>query len=239
MRESTKAVCVLAMIVAVVVAVFVWTDDRPSTTVWLCRWGTIVVFLAALAMYWRVHLKPLRRDKIPDQLKQRFGNYYNCGGFCFAFVPCLDQYEPHLRMWFQNQHERPCRATVYLAPIRHFWAKRPQVEKIEVPLTCDGGECYSIAVPIATSAEMAGKKVICNVSADVEYPEKRGKRLMFHEGMQVSAGSLPLLMFLAPLAGVFVWFTPARVTLQMPNVIDSLPSGVEHPATDLHWTAGD
>ncbi len=43
MGESVKAICSLIIIVAAIVALFVWTDDKPDQTTWIVRISTITV----------------------------------------------------------------------------------------------------------------------------------------------------------------------------------------------------
>lgn len=233
MRESIKAFCGLVMIVGLFMAVLVWTDDRPNSTTWILRWCSLLLMVAPLALLIKLHFK---RDIAPDLLKQQVGDYFNCGGFCFAFSSSGGLSPPQLHAWFQNQYERPCTARITLTPARQFWMNRPAIEEIAIPVSCAGGVYGVASVPLLSNDEVAGKKIWFEVSAEVGYPGRRGRRLRFHDGMQVGLSRISYLTALAPLAGVLVWYKPAKFAMEMPPAVPHDPSASCAPTVEIHWT---
>ena len=74
MGESTKAVCVLMMVVGVIAAVLAWTADRPDSMTWGLRIGGPVVTLLSLGLILKLHF---RANLEHDYLRPLTGTYFN------------------------------------------------------------------------------------------------------------------------------------------------------------------
>jgi hypothetical protein len=81
MREFSKVMCVLVLMVSAIAAAIAWIDDRPNSTTWLFRTIPAVVAVLALGMFLRLHWQ---RDLAPDFLAERVGKYLERDGFCFS-----------------------------------------------------------------------------------------------------------------------------------------------------------
>lgn len=180
MRESMKVICVVIFMVAATACVFVWTDDRPSRTVWALRIACPILSVAAIGLFLMIHF---RSDIVPDYLHQVAGTYFNRGGFCFAFnaipvddVCCIEAY-------FQNQHDQPCRGQIALRPARKFLMNRENIESITFEIACEPAG-FGIArayIPLPESVQ--GKRQSFEVGASVEYLQEKGKQLRFRDGL--------------------------------------------------------
>ena len=77
-----KAVCALLIVVACFATLFAWFADKPDALTWVFRLGSPIVGALAIGLILRLHY---RTDLAPDYLRKQAGDYFNRGGFCFAF----------------------------------------------------------------------------------------------------------------------------------------------------------
>ena len=148
MGESVKATCALLSIVALLVSAVAWYEDQPGQTTWIVRIASPVVGLLSLVVLLLVHF---RRDRVPDFLRAKVGNYFNHRGFCFVVGAEESAGVCQIAAWFQNQYERPSLAQIELRPLREFWldAHRDRTDRARHPLrsrrirTGDASDCGS------------------------------------------------------------------------------------------------
>lgn len=243
MGESTKAVAALVMIVGVVVAGFAWIDDRPNFTTWTCLYGGVGV--AAIAGAFLVGLQ-LRSDHEVDYLRDAFGTYFNRDGFCFAVRPCEREGRAFLDLYYQLQFEGPCTAQVWL---RHKvkWAQQgaPTIDPLVCQVHCPPGGLGVVRFPIAIPEELQGKSQSFEVGAAVTYPQGKGERLRFHDGVWLRSDSAFQMAFDTALtlagaaAGTIVLSKPATTVLLLPQGVESRLPADQTPEVETFWKLGD
>ena len=242
MGESTKAVCALLMIVGVVVAVFAWTADRPDATTWAMRIGGPVTALLALGLILKLHF---RADLMQDYLRPLTGTYFNRDGFCFAIIVTASEGIAYMEAYFQSQYEKPSLGRIALRPSRGFFMTRANIDAITFEIECPpAGFGYArIAIPIAE--KLHGKKQSFEVGASVQYPEGKGRRVRFHDGLFLRTNTEfgdsfgTALTCAGAATGTIVLSRPATAKLSLPvDVAEDVPDHVA-PETQVLWQLGD
>lgn len=242
MGESTKAASALVMIVAAIAAVVAWAHDRPDTTTWAVRIGGSILALLALGVILKLHFRP---DHALDYLRNRAGTYFNRDGFCFAFVSTAVDGVAYMDAYFQNQRNRPCVGRIAMRPARGFFMGRAEIEAITYEVEC-GPAAFGVArVPIPVPEKLQGKRQSFEVGASVEYPQGKGERLRFHDGVFLRSNSKfgnsfgTALTVAGAATGSIVLSKPATATVDLPdgvteNIDDSLS-----PDVKTLWKLGD
>jgi hypothetical protein len=230
------------MIAGVFIAVFAWTTDPAGPIAWSFRIGGPLLSVLSLAAILAMHF---RADKAPDFLAKQVGRYFNRDGLGFAIVPSQIGDVAYLEAWFQNQYDRALHGQIAVRPSRGFFLTRAPIEAIVYDIQCPAGGfgVASIAIPIP--AKLQGKKHQFEVGASVDYPDGKGHRLRFADGLQVRANSQfrnvvgTTLMIAGAATGQFVLVTPARTRIQLPEGVlaefDKCPSA----KVEIHWRLGD
>ena len=180
MGESVKAVCALVLIVASAAAALAWSTNQPDAISWSCRIGGPVVALLALGLILRLHF---RTDLAPDYLRKQAGNYFNRGGFCFAFGATAVDGVCYLSAYFQNQQDKPCLGRIALRPARGFFLGRAKIETITFEIDCKPAAFGVASIAIPLPKKLQGKRQAFEVGASVDYPQGKGRRLRFRDGI--------------------------------------------------------
>jgi len=242
MGESTKSVCALVMVVGIVVAAVAWTTDRPDATTWTFRIGGLVMTVLALGFILKLHF---RADVAHDYLRSRTGTYFNRDGFCFAFVATAVDGIAYLDAYFQSQRDKPCVGRIALRPARGFFMTRAKIESITYEIECPaaGFGFARIAVPI--SEKLQGKAQSFEVGASVSYPDGKGERLRFHDGVFLRSNtnfgnSFGTALTVAGAAtGSLILSKPATAKIELPlGVAEDVPDCLA-PEINVLWQLGD
>jgi len=231
MGQSVKAILQLILIIAGLAAVILWTDGsiKPSPAVTLFRFLTAAVSLLIIVVLWR---NARRKETLPDHLAKAARSYFERDGFCFAFVPVVQNGVFLMQVFFQNRYARPCTARVVLQPpVKSFGIRRLPIPGIDVDVDCDGGAFGVCRLPWPISAEMQGRKVAFEIACATRYPQGRGKLLRYREGLRAgtpgsgrrAAATAGLL-----LVGVVSVSRPATFTFKLPTgIAEETPPGIE------------
>jgi hypothetical protein len=246
MREFVKVLCVVILMFAAVPAALAWLDDRPNfpqSVVLFCKYVCPVLCLLALALFLKVHF---RADDVPDYLGPRVGAYFNRDGFCFGIVPTAAEGVCVFEVYFQNQHEKRCVGRVALRPARGFWLGRAQIDSILVEIDCApaGFGVTRVAVPLP--AKVQGRQQSFEVGASVVYPEGKGRRLRFGDGITLRANSNFFNAFATGLTVVYAltanihYESPATVSMDLPSgVAEEVPERMRPAPVETLWQLGD
>lgn len=242
MRESLKAILAVVLIAASIACAVTFVDDRPNATTWAWRGGSLLC--AALSIGLLVFMS-LRRDEVPDFLQQRCGTFFNCSGFCFSILVSAVDRRAVLHIYFQNQFENPVLASVALRPARGFFLGRPKMETIIVDVDCPAAGFGVANLPIPVPAKLRGQPQNFEVGASVKYPNGKGRRLRFQDGVFLRANAqfqnrlATTLTIAGAFAGQIVLSSPVSVTLQLPvQVSVEIPEDVD-PEIRILWKLGD
>ena len=242
MGESFKAVCSLILCVAILAGAIAWSDDRPSQATWIVRIASPLLGILSLAVLLKVHF---RRDRAPDYLQATAGNYFNRGGFCFAFSADVVDGVCQFHAWFQNQYERPCIGRIAVRPARGFFLTRAKIDTLVFKIAVDSGAFGVATLPIPLQRNVQGKLQAFEVGASVEYPQGKGRRLRYRDGVFLRRNSYfddPVgraITLAGFLTGHVMLSSPATATVQLPTgASEDLPGGSE-PRTTTIWKLGD
>lgn len=186
MSESIKAICWLVIIICEFVAVFVWSDDRPDATVWKLRLGCIIVAVLALVPIFKLNT---RRDHVHDYLGDLSGSFFNRKGFTFSFEAMAIDGTAYMYAYFQNQYDQPCVGQIALRPVNKLFRGRAKIETIRYKIDCApaGFGFARIAIPIPQ--DLQGKPLQFEVGAAAEFPDGKGQRLRFDDGVFLRTGT--------------------------------------------------
>ena len=242
MGASTKAVISLFMIVALVVALFSWIEDRPDQTTWIVRVSSLVVAGLFLAALLKLHFRP---DQAPDYLRAACGEYFNRGGFCFSFTAGVEDGACLLQAYYQNQFSHACIGRIALRPARGFFLTRAKIDTITFEIPCEAGGFGIATLPIPLPAEVQGKSQSFEVGASVEYPRGKGKRLRFRDGILIRTNSKfgdsfsTAVTVAGALTGTLVLSTPATVSIVLPSGVAEDLAFKREPRIQSKWKLGD
>jgi hypothetical protein len=242
MRESIKAVCTLLFMIAACVAGVMWFEDRPNQTTWWLRIGSTALALLSVGVLLKLHF---RADAAPDYLRQVAGNYFNRGGFCFAFTTSLRDGICYLEAYFQNQQDQPCVGRIALRPARGFFLGRAKIDTITFEVHSEPAGFGVSRIPVPLTKEVQGKRQSFEVGASVHYPQGKGRKLRFRDGIFLRANSqfgnsfATALTVAGALGGSIVLTKPATTTIVLPTgVAEELPANAK-PEIFTLWKLGD
>jgi hypothetical protein len=122
---------------------------------------------------------------------------------------------------------------------------RAKLDAIAFEIPCDGGAFGVVSIPVPLPRNVQGRRQAFDVGASVDYPEGRGRRLRFRDGIFLRANSQFRDSFrtgvtlLGTLAGGVVLSSPAKITLDLPtDVAEETPADAE-PQRQVLWKPGD
>lgn len=239
MGESTKAVCALVFIVSGSVAALAWRADNPDNTTWALRVGGTAIAILSLGVILHLHF---RADLAHDYLREYAGTYFNRHGFGFSVSAASLDGIAYMDAYFQNQHANRCVARIAL---RHVPQLGIQLRTICYDIKC-GPAAFGIArMAVPIPRHLQGMDHSFEVGASVQYPEGKGKRLLFHDGLFLRANAdfgnrlATVLTIGAAMGGAFFLHRPAKITLQIPASVAEDLAGDCAPEVRILWTLGD
>ncbi|HWB14559.1 MAG TPA: hypothetical protein VG826_35370 [Pirellulales bacterium] len=242
MGESTKSVCALLMIVGVIAAALAWTSVPPDATTWGFRIGGPLTVILSLGLILKLHLRP---DLEIDCLRPLTGTYFNRDGFCFAFVVTAIDGIAFMDAYFQSQYNRSSIGRIALRPARGFFLKRAKIDAITFEIECPPAGFGYVRIAIPIPENLQGKRQSFEVGASVRYPDGKGRRLRFHDGVFLRANtdfgdSFGTALTMAGAAmGTIVLSQPATATIQLP--LNVAADGPDHfpPEIKILWQLGE
>lgn len=236
MGESTKAILALFLIIGFIASPLVWMTDNPTTLIWSSRIGFPLLSVVSLILILLLHA---RRDLKRDYLKDQFGTYFNRDGFCFVLSPSVIDDIMYFDAWFQSQYDQRSIGQIALRPSRGFFLNRASIDTIVYYIECPpaGFGVTRIAVPVPLMLQ--GKKQAFEIDASVTYPDGKGQRVRFHDGVflrsNTNFGSAvnTAIVVAGALTGQFVFSNPATIKLTIPiGVVEGLPQQIP-PQTEI------
>lgn len=241
MGESFKAVCCLVLMVSAIWGAVTWVLD-PGPLMWVLRIGLPLLAISMIVVLFSLQM---RSDLVPDYLGKQFTNYYNRDGFCFSLAVDEAHGVCNMLLYFQNQYAHPCRARVAVRPARGFFLQRPDIETLLIDIDVEPAAFGIASSPISIPLLLQGKSQSFEVGASVEYPQGKGTRLRFGDGIFLRSNSQfgnrfgTGLMLAGALSGQIVFVSPASMKVELPHgVATELPFPVSQQIMTV-WKLGD
>ncbi|WP_339687148.1 hypothetical protein [Gimesia maris] len=157
-----------------------------------------------------------RADLEHDYLRALTGAYFNRNDFCFAFVVTPYDGIAFMDAYFQTQRDKPCIGRIALRPARGFFFSRAKIDAITF-----------------------------EVGASVRYPDGKGHRVRFHDGIFLRSNtnfgnSFGTALTVAGTAtGSIALSQPATATIDLPvGVAEDLPDNIA-PEIKILWQLGE
>jgi hypothetical protein len=246
MRELTKVLCVVILLFGAPLAAVAWFDDRldfPRPVIHFLKYGCPILCVLAVGIFLKIHF---RADEVRDYLGPRIGTYFNRDGFCFGILPAVADGICVFEVYFQNQYENRCVGRVALRPARGFFLSRAKMESIIAEVDCEPAAFGVARVAVPLPAALQGCRQSFEIGASVEYPEGKGRRLRFGDGVVLRANSKFGNAFAAgltvagALTGQIVYTSPATVAIDLPNgVAEDVADRARLTPVDTIWKLGD
>jgi hypothetical protein len=252
MDNFLKLICSLFLFVAVIATEFAWFDHQPGQITWIVRIAGPIVAVLSLAAILKLYF---RHDIARDYLMESMGEYFNRNGFCFKFDIEVFGGVCQFHTYFQNQYEGPCVGRIVLRPARGFFLTCAKIDTITLEIPCEAAGYGVATLPIPLPREVQGKKQVFEVGASVNYPQGKGRRLRFRDGVYLRTNSnfgitfgeaLTIssvlgmaLTFIFALRGTFLLLKPETIEIPMPtNAAEELPDRLS-PRIIMLWKLGD
>jgi len=242
MNESGKAVCAVLMIAGVIATLLSWMIDRPDAATWGFRIGGPLLALLTFSLLLR---HQLRSDLERDYLRFISRNYFNRDGLCFAFSVTTNDQVAVMNLYFQSQYDKPLQGRIALRPAHGFFLTRAKIEAMTFDVACPPAAFGVVCLPVPIPHKIQGKRQAFEVGASVQYPEGKGRRIRFRDGIFLRANSHfgntfgTALALAGAATGSLVLTRPATVSLQLPiGVTEEIPQE-SPPESRVLWQLGD
>jgi hypothetical protein len=241
MGESIKAMLQLFVVIGLGAAALTWNSLIPDDKKWPVRIGAITVVVVAFGL---LRLLQCRADLAPDYLAQQAGNYFNRDGFCFAFIATPVDGIAYLDAYFQNQYERPCVGRIGVRQGQFTGPLNSTIATMTYEINCGPAAFGFARLAIPVPEELQGKELPFQVGASVHFPNGKGKRLRFKDGLFLRTNANfgnsfgTVLTIVGAAAGVGVWYTPATLKILLPPGVAEVVAN-DPPAIRTLWQLGD
>lgn len=209
---------------------------------WGFRIGGPITALLALGLILKLQF---RADLQPDYLRPLIGSYFNRDGFCFGFITEAIDGVAYIVMYFQSQYDKPSLGRVAVRPARGFFMTRAKIDAITFEIDCPPAGFGTVRIAFPIPEKQQGKLQSFEVGASVSYPEGKGERVRFHDGVFLRSNSnfsssFNTAVTVAGAAGGSLILTrPATIKVELPdNVAEEIDDTIE-PETKLLWQLGD
>jgi hypothetical protein len=242
MSQSIKSVCALIIIVGVIVGVTTWMLDRPDTTMWALRIGCPLAVAASVGVIFKLNTRTALAD---DYLLSFAGTYFNCNGFCFALMAKAINGVAYLEAYFENQYDRPSIGKIAIRPARGFWMNRADIPTITYRMECGPAEFGVTRIPLPIPQALQGAAQTFEVGATVEYPDGKGRRLRFFDGVFLRPNDgfgdsfHTALTIVGAATGTIVLSRPASVRITLPTGVAQQVPPESSPIHETLWRLRD
>lgn len=242
MGGATRVDCASLMMAGVIVAGIAWMIDRPDSFVWSIRIGGAVTAILGFGLFLMVCL---RRDIANDYLRSVTRTYYNRDGFCFAPVVMIEGGTAWMKVYFQSQYDKPTVARVALRPARGIFMTRAPIDPMEFEVECPPAGFGVARIPFPIPRELQGRHQSFEIGASIQYPEGKGLRIRFNEGVLLRTNADfgntfgTVLSLAAIWAGFLVFSRPTATRMQLPVGVAKYLPQADEPEVIMMWQLGD
>ncbi len=221
------------LILSILPGIVAWIEPASKTWVFLLRILTTGCFACSLGyLVWLV----VRKDRLRNYLWEVSAGYFERRGCCFAVLPGPAREGLTLTIYYQNRYECPCELDLLLKPFS------PPLPEFRARIACGPAAFGRAILPWSFPDGYAGKELITDVRADVNYPIGRGKALRYQEGTPVLGTNLTN-RFLLTLLGLGIGHLMISIDATMKLVIPQpapLAGGVARgEAIEELWKLGE
>jgi len=222
MSQTLKSVLGMLVILGGIGGITWLMQANPGET-WIWWWRVGSALSVGIPSILLIR-EAFRKDLAPDYLHQLMGDYFERNGFCFA--ACLENADQgcQLELYFQNQYEGFCKAVVWLVPTKDVFVDRSGLGEKKFEIDCGPGAFGKVTEDISVPSQLKGETTRWDVTANVEYPQGRGRLLRYRNGMRVSASRES---------------SPARILLKFPVSGTSRQKGSAPHRVVTLWQMGD
>lgn len=247
MSETIKVliagVFIICFLIVMFLGVFVATEGPPKDmpNIWFILGPAIIIGIISLAILLWLQLK---KDIVPDYLRQVSKTYFERDGFCFAITLSVIDNQCNLIAYYQSRYENEVHASILIRPTPGFF-KNVDMAGCELQIKCPPAGFGMMMVPFAIPICHQGKRLFFDVWAATIYPSGKGKMLRFRDGMAVGKAPKPswvspaMIVGGAMLGALVLPGKPARTALVLPQgVHDSVPNDSPITSQTL-WQLGD
>jgi hypothetical protein len=229
-HETRNFLLVIALLASVVWAVVAWFVLGPHAT-WLWPQRIISLLLIPAFTLWLVYALKFE-DKLPNNLKELSGVYYEVDGLCFMPMIRTTGEQAELSVYYQNRFENPVQAIVHLRPPEDSFVIRPGVSDVHIAFKAGGGDFGVIHQPIAVPEHLQGEVIDVQLAAGSYYPRSHGARGRKEAGMQcgtllVDWTGAAFKTGVHEVSGEIQLNGPVTVHLSMPAAVRAEPTGRE------------
>lgn len=249
MRDIVKVLWLFTLTAGLLTTLVVWVVDDSSHgvqesrhIVWILRVAAPIVAIVGIGAFLWMHYRP---DRVPDFLRQRYGDYFYCQGFVFAFGPVLThEGTAWLEVGFQNQHAMRCLGRITLRPARGFFLGRAAIAPVCVEIPCEPAGFGVALIPFPLPREVQGKQHAFDIGASAEFPEGVGELLRFRDWTAVAdddrfGGDLPLAGEILLAIVRRRAHKPSQIKLDLPSAVSDVMPAAAHLRIVSYWRLGD
>ncbi len=241
MGRSTKSVLWAIVLLAPLFVLAMGVHLSPQGER-IAKTVSLVVVIACLSQLIVLHL---RSDEEVDYLSRLTKRYFNRDGLCFALTSEVIDSTYCLKLYVQNQFDRPCVGRIALHPKKFPFLAPVELSTIVFNVSCEPAGFYLATMPIPVPKRYQGTPQTFDIGASVEYPEGQGNRVRFRDGLYIRTNDKfegtqsPLLSIGGLFLGMVLYMKSATCHFSLPtNVHDEL-TGVVQPSLQMIWKLGD
>lgn len=237
---------------AMVMCGFVWlmsaTAYAPAMSAsgiamsWFFMILSPIVFIA---LGWLFIKLLLRKDLAPDYLHSIINPYFKQNGLCFGAIPTTDDGNTCIDLYFMSQFNRPSTAKIVLRPAPiGLMQKRADIRPVVVEIACPPGGFGCARVPFPFPTNLQGKIQRLEIGATVTYPEGKGDRIRFKNGLECTidaefGGKLTNGRIADVIAAILPLSSPAAVEFPLPTGNSESHSTSAKAESQIYWQVGE
>lgn len=231
---------------------FVWlmsivafTPRMSATGIAITWFFRILSPLGFIAFGWLFVKLLFRKNLAPDYLHSIINPYFRQNGLCFGVIPTTDDGRTCPDLYFMSQFNRPSKAKIVLRPAPiGFTQKRADIRPVIFEIECPPGGfgCVRVRFPFPTSLQ--GETQRFEIGATVTYPEGKGNRIRFENGMEGTVdaefgGKMTNGRIADLLAAILPLSSPAAVEFQLPTGNSESHSTSANAESQIYWQVGE
>ncbi|MFG0249478.1 MAG: hypothetical protein ACF8OB_11380 [Phycisphaeraceae bacterium JB051] len=212
---------------------------------WAICGGIMAFGVVLLVIYLKLHNQ---KDLAPDYLGMSTQSYFNRDGF--TYYPAIGPVNGRavMAIVFQNQYDRRVLAKVAFRPKPKLLGREVRLSPIVFYIDCPAAGYGHVKTEFAIPEKAQGQVIAFETGSHVKYPEGKGKRVHFGDGVLIRANSGfddPGSLFRGAVAvaslatgNIRIMKGPA-LSLKMPQNVEPFFDPENEPELTILWQWGD